>query len=130
MSAHRFVLVLPTLSRVRFYDTELEGYQVTFWQSFNRSLNRWMLDVENKTLGKKVYGIVMNQGVDLLNASGHLDLQALVLTNVTGFNGLEADAENLGTELVLVYMDLQTYHDSLLDGAIVGRGVYRVPTST
>lgn len=122
----KFTLILPTLSRVRFFDTQLEGYQVRLTQFFNITLQRWMLNVENKTLNTQSLGIVMNQGVDLLDASGDLNLQALVLTNNTNIVGHEADPSNLGTDLVLAYMDLETYQEFILDGALVGRSVYRV----
>lgn len=120
------IQILPTTSVVQFFDTQLETYNVRIWQSWNRSLGRWMLDIENQTLGMKSYGIVMNQGTDMLNQSGRLDLQALVLTNMSRIVGLEADADTLGDALVLVYMDLDTYNEFILQGAIVGREVYRV----
>ncbi len=120
------IQILPMSSVVQFFDTQLEAYQVRIWQSWNRSLGRWMLDIENQTLGMKSYGIVMNQGTDMLNQSGRLDLQALVLTNMSRIVGLEAEADTLGDALQLVYMDLDTYNEFILQGAIVGRDVYRV----
>jgi len=117
---------VPIDSVINYRDIVIEDYQVRFFMAYNLSANRWMLNIDNQTLNRQAYSITMNQGTDMLNAHGYLDLQALVLLNVTSITGLEADAVNLGSDLLLVYMDMDTYHSTILDDAIGGRTVYRV----
>ncbi len=121
-----FIIKIPLSNVINYRDIQLEGYQVRLWFAFNLTLNRWILDIENKTLETKSLSIVMNQGTDLLNSSGRLDLQSMVLINSTQIPGLEADEINIGNEIILMYMDLDTYQQFILKGAIGGRRVYRV----
>jgi len=124
---NRFIQTIPLNSRVNFFETPIEGYQIKIFKWFDLTLSRWEMNIENLTLNQSLYGVVMNQGVDLLVAAGHLDLQAMVLVNLTPQIGLEASSTNLGTELILFYMDLETYDEIVLQGALFSREVYRVP---
>jgi len=117
---------IPASTIVNFREVTIEDFQIRITVFYNLILKRWMMDIENISLGTKAYSLVMNQGLDILNANWRVGLQALVLTNITSVIGLEADANNLGTEIRMRYMDMETYRNSILDGALLSREVYRV----
>ena len=107
------VITVPPLSS--FFETTLDGDAVRIDLSYSKSTGRYIMDVENKRLGRKSLGLPLNVGVDMLGASGRLGLQALVLVS-SPTPRLEASFDNFENGMQLVYMDIKTYNDIVLDG--------------
>lgn len=117
--------VIPLQSTSQVFDVELDGYQVRMEIYYNDYLDRWIVDIENVSLGVSVNGIVMNVTIDLLDAAGTLDLQVLMLINLEG-SLAEADVTRLGTDFQLVYMDLETYINAFLNENVIARELFRL----
>jgi len=98
-----------------FFETTLGGNAVRIDIYYSKSTGRYLMDVENKRLNRVSYGITLNVGVDLLGASGRLGLQSLVLVSFPSPR-LEASLDNFPQNMQLVYMDLDTYNEFVLEG--------------
>lgn len=119
------VQVIPIESTPAVYNTSLDGFNVDIETSYSKASGKWYMSVVNKTNGKRVDGVVMNVSIDLLASANHLDLQVIMLINrEVSFS--EATVDNLGSEVVLVYMDLETYVNTYFDGSFVVRDLFRL----
>lgn len=100
-----------------FLETVLDGFLIRFDFYYVKRIDRFVMDIENKTNGEKAFGITMNTGIDLLTASGRLGLQVLALVSIPKPN-LEGGLLNFATDTKLVYMDLNTYDNAALKGGV------------
>lgn len=101
-----------------FFETSLGGETVRFDLYYSKTLDRYLMDVENKRLARKAVGLAVNTGVDLLTLAGHLGLEALMLISMPQplLDGTLINVSSKATKLV--YMDLQTYSEIVLQGGI------------
>lgn len=99
-----------------FFETNLDGESIIISMYYSKISDRYIMDIENKRLNRKTTGIQMNVGVDLLNQSGRIGLQALVLASAPKPE-FEASLINFEENLKLLYMDLITY-----DNMVLGNG--------
>lgn len=109
-----------------YFETDVDGSRIKITYYYSQVADRWIMDVENKRLDRKIEGVVMNVGVDLLATAGFLGLQALVLISFPEPRK-EASFENFSESVRFAYMDLETYNDILLDGE-VSRVQWIIPT--
>ena len=119
------IIPLEPISQV--FDVTLDGYQVRIEIFWLEDLQRWQANIQNVSLGYTVYGVALNVSIDLLAAAGQLDLQVLMLIDVTG-DLTEATANSLGSDHILVYVDLATYIEAFFDSSVIIRQLFRVLT--
>jgi len=111
------MIQIPINNTPSTYDVTLDNQNVILSVYYSLSANRWVMDVDNRTKNRSVQGLVMNISTDILAASNFLNLQVLMLINrENSFN--EATVETLGNEVVLVYLDLETYKNFYFDGSV------------
>lgn len=103
------------------YNIELDGEDINLRIFYDRTVARWVMDIENVRLDRRVFGIVMNTGADLLSGAGKLGLQVLTPVSMPEPN-LEADIDNFPGNIRLIYMTFEEYDLYRYSG----RGVKRV----
>jgi len=97
------------------YQVELDGQNISMNIYYVQNIDRWVLNISNNRIGKSSFGIVMNTGADLLAASGHLGLQALVPVSMPEFN-IEADIINFPKNVNLLYLTMEEYNQFKFGG--------------
>jgi len=107
------IITIPENSS--FFETSLGGETVRIDLYYSKTSDRYLMDIENKRMKRKSVGLPVNVGVDLLESSGHLGLEALMLVSMPQ-PLLEGSLSNYSEGLKLVYMDLATYSELVLQG--------------
>jgi len=98
-----------------FFETSLDGESVRIDLYYSKTADRYLMDVENRRMKRKVTGLILNTGTDMLSCAGRLGLQVLMLVSLPQ-PSLEGSIQNFKSGLKLVYMDLATYSDFALHG--------------
>jgi len=103
---------------------QLDGKSIVFTLYYSSEFDRWLADIENEDSGEKVFSIVLNEGEDVLTASGRIGLEALVPVSVPE-RGFEADFENFLNKVIMVYMTIDEYNLARYDGDAVLRLLWK-----
>ena len=99
-----------------FFEVSLGGEVSKIDMYYSKSQDRYIMDIENKRTGDKAEGLPVNVGVDILSSAGRVGLEVLMAVSAPQ-PLLEASLENIENGgIILVYMDIQTYEDTVLHG--------------
>ena len=96
---------LPT-----FYNVTLDGNSLTMNFYYNKTLDRYFVDISNLKNGQLLTGAALNVNANVIESAGRLGLQSLVPVSLPK-SGLEATHENWGDGVRLVYMDNETWRN-------------------